>query len=969
MKINQLRIQAFGPFKELVEIDFTRFQQASLFLVSGDTGSGKTTLFDAIVFALYGQLSNADKSTLTQDIVKSHYADAKVECFVELHFDHQSIKYHLLRKPKQTKIGQRHKEVVDEAMAVLKFNDTILDRISEVNAKIESVLGLTLTQFKQIVLLPQGAFTKLLFSSSKEKQQLFRTLFNTQAIEDFAQALIARFETEKKTYQQLVANLAQHCQWIKTTDEQLITHIQQNEFVELVNRLNQQVLQEQEAIATKSLQLEQLLLNIQTTTEKIKNYQQYLSLLTQMDILKQQQPEIVQKKQRLKNHHQALQLLEVIQLERQLNKRQQQLTANYQQSHKNYHEYQANLEKIKSQLETHQVKLKQLPAMKESLLFWREQAILRSQLNVVLNTIEQLKTAVTSHQAKHIQLSETVIECENQLVTLQDVEQQQQQLAQSLQSLNQDEAVLTEVHNLSQQAHELMKQKQQVSLNFHVTETNYLASIATELANTLTSHSACPVCGSRHHPKPATTMAERVTFEQYKAQSEQLQVMETSLNHQLSKIEILKKTVVSNYSLPEIKTEIEKQTLLLNQVHAKIKQHQQLKQRIASLILEQQTARISLEKANANLQQLTEQQNEFMLKINQPELSAELKVAELETEIATIEKTFTSLQQTAYQVNEMVLKTQSEMAVLDTELKLIAQQLAGVDQKVLTLIQSRDHIKQVEESLLSEQQALDFEAAISYYEKQLFHCEAMLKQLESYKQLNLTDLNHQQATKLERQAVLDGELSQLKQANQDNERVLAILKSSLSEVSLRYQQVNELNMMVLLVKGSRETNYLSFENYVLSQMFEQVLWFANERLAKFSQQRYQLVKQVEKEARQQSSGLNLAVFDSYNSNTRSVKSLSGGESFMAALSMAMGLSDVMLGLKGGSGIDLLLIDEGFGSLDRQSLEDVISLLAGMQQNNRLVGIISHVELLKERIPQQIVVHKTNQGSSVTMQTI
>ena len=200
MIIKNLKLQAFGPFKNLIEIDFAKFNTQDIFLISGPTGSGKSTIFDGISYALYGTLANSDKSN--QDI-KSHYADHNIECFVELSFEHLGTDYKVTRSPKQTIIGKSGRVITQEANAKFSGGNYFLDKSKEIDNKIEQLIGLKANQFKQIVLLPQGEFQKLLIASSNDKLELFRKIFNTELLNNFKIKLDEKSKSVKENISQL----------------------------------------------------------------------------------------------------------------------------------------------------------------------------------------------------------------------------------------------------------------------------------------------------------------------------------------------------------------------------------------------------------------------------------------------------------------------------------------------------------------------------------------------------------------------------------------------------------------------------------------------------------------------------------------------------------------------------------------------------------------------------------------------
>ena len=1016
MKPIKLEFQAFGPFKDKMVIDFNEFTDQGLFLITGPTGSGKTTIFDAIFYALYGQLSSSDRKSLGAP-AKSQFASDETLCYVELEFEAKGKIYTLYRQPQQMGKGVRKDLVTLDAKAQLTSTHFSLDRISEVQAEVNSILGLTAEQFKQIVLLPQGEFKDLLFASSTEKEVIFRDLFKTQDIQQFTERL--KLESDELTrlikYHQQSINI--HLNNIDKTDEQLVSWIDSQQYDLVLDYIESEKNKFQEQINQQTQILDRL-------TKQTNELQQQINLQAELTKAETQRDELIKQEaaiQELKRlSHKIEDLITLSSKLAELKRVSQRVELTHQSKKK--HEEVLNTHKLKEELmlkefETIQKAYTQIGSWEEKSSELREQSIKYTKL---LENFNQKKRLETQNQASQTKLTELLKETEkenteitvlsNSLKELAKVEKQKTTLNKQLSELNTNLLITKEKETLFNKLKELIEsinketgvftelkeKKHKVDQELSHAEIIQQEQIAGVLAQTLKDDEPCPVCGSIHHPDIAQLKDETITDEQIEAlrkkQSDVLidfssssQRLKSFSEHQEQLLNTL------NLELDQVESEHKKLMEHSNNQQDELNNLNKSIQKLENELEKKEVVSLNLDKTRESLVQHKLEITREETNINSRKDDIERLNKTLENEDLLNEEQLLKLKHQIEALNDKIKETRQLREKKQSEIHEIQKEIVETESSLVVLKQNLSQqtsdkleLEKEYENLLVEKNLTHQEVSDSNYTK-----EDILKtqeKIDAYYQ----EVNQVKGiiTSLTNQLKQMGELhpnphtlkievdQQIKEFNQSSrtlhgkwltyESAFESIQKENTEYQVVVKRHQEVYPLYLAASGDRSVGYLSFERYVLAAFFEEVLEFANERLMAMTEDRFYLTVMSEGLSRQRSAGLDLEIFDNHVSNTRSVKTLSGGETFKASLALALGLSDVISQKSGGIHIDALFIDEGFGTLDEQSLDQAIETLLSINQDGRLVGIISHVNEFKERIPHQIQVNKDQEGSSLTI---
>jgi len=915
MRPLKLTLSAFGPYACKTDFDFDKLGTGGLYLITGDTGAGKTTIFDAITYALYGDPSGNNREV---SMFRSKYADLETPTFVKLTFKYKDNEYVVKRNPEYERASQRGSGVTKQTAGVeLTLPDgKILTKTKEVDTAIKNIMGIDKNQFCQIAMIAQGDFLKLLLAPTKERIEIFRHIFKTKLYSDLQNKLKQEASSLDNSCLQIRQSITQYIAGINCDESSLhcvqVSKAKNNELpidecISLLENLLAEDSQSEEKTAEK-------ILNIEKQADKIK--------------LNIQQGESISRAKVLLEQTQAL-------LEKLSNEKITLAAALDEENKKSF-----EIEKLTKDSATISAQLPEYDELSQKQTALAKSISIIEQNNLTLNKakadIDTLKSQIESLNAESKTLEkcgEQKIILENNILSFNDRLSKLQQLLQSMETLKKN-------HEEHKKAVQIYKEKQanvdSLDASYKEGHKLYLDAQAGILAESLKENMPCPVCGSLSHPKKASKpvdvptkdeldalqnrisaankeleMASQTAGKLNGAINEKMESTLTSIKELLGEINMNSATDIAKESISELQAKIKS-------INSEIKQ---LSKNISR--------KDSIEKI---LPQSTK------------------KLEELQDNINTISNTVTTY---------------------TSDNKAIEERIADLKSKLLfsSKLEADTKIKSNNDTVLKIQKAIELAT------KRLNECKEKLasanatkvelsKQLEGKEEINLEN----EKNKLYE---LEGNIKRLRSYKEEIHSRIVNNQSNYKNINLKSDELIEAEKQYAVVKSLSDTangnitgkDKIMLETYIQMHYFDRIISRANARLVIMTGGQYDLVRRKEAASKMGQSGLDLDVIDHYNGTERSVKSLSGGESFKASLALALGLSDEIQSSAGGIQLDTMFIDEGFGSLDEDSLAQAMNALASLASSNKLIGIISHVGELKQKIDKQIIVKKDKTGGS------
>nr|WP_315025003.1 SMC family ATPase [uncultured Aminipila sp.] len=917
MKPTSLIISAFGPYADKVQMNLSKLGENGLYLITGDTGAGKTTIFDAITFALYGEASGNSREA---NMFRSKYADANTPTFVEMVFKYCDKEYKIKRNPEYMRPAKRGDGfTVEKAEAEIVYPDgKVLTNAKKVTESVQELIGLDRKQFKQIAMIAQGDFLRLLLASTKERSEIFRDIFNTRLYQRLQEKLKNESGTLKNEYECLKQSISQYIDGVVCDEDNVLN-------IELTKVKS-------EGIFATIDETVELIEKIVAEDEKIHIHHRELLDSTEKNL--EEVSGILAKAE--KDNKAFINLAEVEEIKCQ---KLQEL----------------ELSKVALGVET--AKMPKVEKILGAIQTAKDKLDNYDDLQRLINSISAKDKLLSIHKSSTVNHNERLEnstnllkKLKNQLELLKDAGINKEKLQNQKKDMTEKQKVVTELLNtlseldlvteeleMAQKKYKNASECSEIAQNqFDRMEKAFLDEQAGVLASKLVAGQRCPVCGSFDHPfiatlsKNAPTEAELQRAKEEKEKN-QIEAARCSTDAgtlkgkvEASKIELLKQS--SN--------------LLGGCEFDKIKDKVQHKQK------ELKTALVEI------LQKINEEENRVKRK-------------------ETLEKEIPQSENVIKECENTISKCKQDIAFLEAEMKGLkdSKQKLVRSLEFNTKAEAEESIKNLEDKKSMMQKA--YEKAKSAFEEcntAVTECnakiEALKEQLKEAKKVDVNVENQKKILLLQEKSELNRKLAKITSRLDRNRTALHSINTqmgNLSEVEKRWTWVKALsNTANGNITGKEK---IMLETYIQMNYFDRIISRANTRLMVMTSGQYELKRRVEAENRQSQSGLELDVIDHYNGSERSVKTLSGGESFKASLSLALGLSDEIQSSAGGIQLDTMFVDEGFGSLDEESLNQAIKALAGLTEGKRLVGIISHVAELKEKIDKQIVVTKEKTGGS------
>jgi DNA repair protein SbcC/Rad50 len=1024
MKPIKLSMTAFGPYKRTEVIDFRDLKEHRLFLISGNTGAGKTTIFDAICFALYGEASGEDRKD--PSLLRSHYANDEDHTAVELVFELRGNTYRVFRQIPHIKEGNKTPTGGRQELYQLRGQDEetpIVDRmiVTEVNAKLEALLGLSKDQFSQIVMLPQGEFRKLLTSETENKEAILRRIFRTEPyqwmsdrLRDKRQEVKGEFEHEKASLDRLYAFLKSD---LPERNESTLAALLSREHFntqQVSDALKEEQLYYEEQTAVREASFDQAEIQYNKQLERLHLAEATNSQFMKLDQKKEERETLENQRPRMED--QALKL-ERAEKAGQIRIFDQHL----QEAQKDFVQKREILENTKHNLEAGKRKLAEAQTNYDVAL---NEGPLRDKLQREKGQLEDLSPKIEQLETRRIDLAKKAEVTKGQKKSLDHLEKWVDQETQNLETLRRFiQEKEFEVLRLPNEEKELAKLREQAKLIQNIIkleqmqndlqkeatfkqadsqkqeekvkqlEKAWLDGQASFLAQHLHDGKPCPVCGSETHPNPAVAEATLPSREAVDQERRTFQEKERLYHTVLGQLQSTKAQVKT---LQEELTQAGLEPAdLPRQMDALIQKGKQQKQRVDEITATQEKlleARETFDSKTGQLKSREEEREKTEKVFHQSHTDFEKTKAlyeEMKGSIPEQLRRFEEYKKYTEKVTEDLAQLEKRWERAQT---LLQKETTEVGVAFARLQSAEENVKESEQkqaraTLTFEEQwrKAGFESEEAYRSTLLSEeaRQSLRQEIEAfYEQFSrvgqqLADLEQELKGKTREDLEALKELCQglkeerdraqaIKDQNKLSLEKTIYFRAQLSEAEARLsdkeKQLQLTEDLYQVIRGSNSKR-VSLERYLQIEFLEQIVQLANLRLHKLSNGQFHLIRSERVEKNSRPSGLGLDVYDAYTGQTRDVKSLSGGEKFNASLCLALGMSDVIQSYQGGVSIDTMFIDEGFGSLDEEALNKAMDALIDLQKTGRMIGVISHVNELKQAIPAILEVKKTKEGQS------
>lgn len=1051
MRPVQLELTNFGPYRKEV-INFTQFDHAPLFLIGGDTGAGKSTLFDAMTVALFATTSG-DRNV---EEMRSTFAGPEDDLTkVTFYFQQGKHLYRIERVLQQERAKRGGGTTMQKATASLVIVDKIGgqeieklgDKIKEVSDQIEQILGLNAEQFKQIILLPQNDFSRFLKEDSKTKTQILKKIFGTGIFDRFQKSLEERLRQSNKDMDKRQAQLDGHFASQVWSEEELavLTQTPASEKLACLEELlsqRQESLTEQKSILKDAHEdLAKLQKSLQTAQDLAKIFQE---LKQAKERYRLEIEEGAQEQAEAKAHLEELQFAQglqetisslkqyqkqLLQLEQDLGIAQETLSAKEQA----FEEVKAQKEAFTTQSEDFLQKEEKLEAWKEAIIY--AQSLAQEQEKIKRSSAKYKHLEETYQQAsKEIELlSQSLSDLEANRLSLESLHEAEKLLQSVSYSVDKQLAQdLKEIEDLNQELAKTEKRHQTLSLDSDQAQ-EILKGLEEKLKTTLASRrqlmiaqlqaeledgQPCMVCGSLDHPKVDGTQADEAAL---KDLMDQVEVLQAQKEKQVA--------TLSNRQARLSEVETKRQDLLDQVAKVKLtleKHYQELEEQVKGQFDFDFSEDYEAVRGHALLSAVEKHYQELQKRYNKEEadrVHCQEELAKAQEKATDLAKSYQEAKATLDQAKERLKDLQEAHPELESveiyqerislakqELDLYNKQvkengeaynqlhadIQGIKGQLESLTKSKEKTSQETKRLSAElNQSLKAEGALTNdleqiqlwllevnkqaipkLQAQLTSYQTLKQELQTQISKNQELLQNQEKPDL---AALTQEV-RIRQESYDKQlSQVSVLEKGLKDATATYQAAKtlqdsnqeafkahqELSDLVKVVKGENTalTGRLNLEVYVIRQYFQQILDYANANyIGLLTDNRYSFVLSEEGRRARDHFGLDINVYDQLTGSERSVKSLSGGETFIAALAIALSLSEVVQNTSKGAVVEALFIDEGFGSLDKEALTKAITVLEQIGEN-RMVGVISHVDDMKEGIAQQLAIIKSHDGSS------
>ena len=1030
MRPHKLTMVAWGPYGGLQEVDFDKFGGKGLFLITGDTGAGKTTIFDAITFALYGKLNGGREP---KDF-RSHFAKDSDRTYVELEFTHDGKRYTVRRYPQQDRKKQRGEGFTKDGEEIsLTFDGEELKQ-KEATKKIEGILKIDYDQWKQIAMLAQNDFVKLLNEDTKKRTETLRTIFSTDCIERFQNDLDARAKNAEKEVKRAVEDIEVAMNSVDIPEDspyreeflarKKFTYLQ--EFYETLtsqNKLDEKVVGELQAEG-ESLENEKLAIVGEITrgegiNKNLKDLETQTSALAEKD---KKKPEIDGLKQRITQVNDAIStfkpnIKEYERLDEDRNDKTLSLVSKTDELKTAQNDLNEALEAQKVALEKEPESEKLTVAISKL----QDTRGLYQEVKGLSVSVDELSKKRIEADAKVRELNKSKDDLQAKTDAYRDYLTKNSKAGEEIARINgrigeieNKESVINSVSKLfsdynkqldvsrkcSDKANEASLKVQNKRGELNAMEEAYFSASAGRLAQGLEEGKPCPVCGATHHIKLAEVHEDAPTEEAVDQVREELEKLDSEFNklwkdktaatsnltstlntikaRMTEELDMEFSNIEESFDKLKVLTEI-----LSNEktgLKERVKELEPIRKRVEEIDKEFKTIDEDRKTIEDNLKVASEKAAKITALYTQDNTILEEKkskltygsleeldehIASLTKEKLKIDKAISDSGDRVRILTESVNSIKGNIQTLEEQLEDLRVKIEINVEKLKDLLEKSGKQRQDVDVLLGFESSLnEMNDKVKTFDLEYSKIEVLVKQLrESTEGQTEVDLESLNATLMEKSGKctdVQNRMNDVKvriKHNSEARKKIEEAERSYNQIGTESIDLTRLNNVVSGNEGVRQT----FEAYIQALYFSRVLKFANERMRKMTSGRFSLTVKEPERGGNAKIGLDINVYDNYTSTERPSDNLSGGESFKAALALALGLSDAVQTMNGGIHIDTLFVDEGFGSLDTESINLALGVLHELSEGNSLIGIISHVGALKNEIDKKILVTRVDDG--------
>ena len=907
MRPLKITMSAFGPYAGEVTLDMQKLGKSGIYLITGDTGAGKTTIFDAISYALYGEASGNYRENTT---LRSKYASADTPTFVELEFEYNNEIYKINRNPEYPRPNKRGEGFTKQsANAELVMPDgSVITKIKEVSAKVEEIIGINKNQFSQIAMIAQGDFRKLLNCETNERSKIFRKIFKTEPYHNIEIKLSSLFNELKRNREKEKSGIEQYINQLKCNENDTLS-------LELERAKKGDVLIEDviklagEIINKDTLEYTKTQKNIESINEEIEKINSNIKLYENQEATKKAYAKASAKLEEFKTKRNEC-----------------------EKAYKSAEAQRERLDDLTSKINLINSKMPKYDELKslENSIKERKQSFEKNG-----SLLKRKQQEITSLEKEIDEKSKALEEVKGADLLVQKLTAQKEEISKKAEALKELKTEIdrckTEQKNLKNAqsfAKSALDEYGALENEYNQIYIAFFNEQAGIIADELKDGEPCPVCGSTSHPN----LARKSENAPSQADVESAQKLAKKAQEKADKARDTASALKSRFD--EIAANVKSAAKKLFGTDDNV--FDNYNSNINALKKEYDDTLALLKTANEKLNLYQKLDNEIP-KIQEKQKSISDEISTLNTQKASDEA--------------FISENTKRVISIKSELDFESADLAKDKLKEYTNL-SNDIKNAIEKSKNA------FDDIKSKYDTQKGTKASLENALEEFKEIDLASLNEKSLKLNEHKKDVDKTAKLLYSRIENN-------KSLVDDISKKRDILKGYDDKYVWLKALSETangdisgkEKITLETFVQMTYFDSIIRKANIRLLTMSDGQYELVRRSDAETLKKNEGLALDVIDHFNASSRSVSTLSGGESFMASLCLALGLSDEIQSSNGGIRLDTMFVDEGFGSLDGEALDRALSALTSLSQGNRLVGIISHVDALRDRIDNKIVITK------------